>query len=107
MPLGDSYGGECAADGGALIPIDTLRRCCNLGYARGACERAGRIDADAVRFLIKSDRDGIIDVAWSLERNHHPLAVGSIAVAVDAPVSNDPLARQALAVVAAYSKRAR
>lgn len=77
-PLGDAYGGECAAAPGSLIPIDTLRRCCNRGYARGVCERAARAEADAARFMIKADEAGVIEVAWSLERNHHPVAVGKL-----------------------------
>src|SRR3954462_13919525 len=78
--LGDLYGGECAADAGALIPVDTLRACCNAGYARGTCERAARSDSDAVRFLIKVNTQSVIDVAWSIERNHHPVAVGTTQV---------------------------
>jgi hypothetical protein len=104
MPLGDSYGGHCAADAAALIPIDTLRRCCNLGYARAVCQRAAGIDADATGFLIKSDHDGVIEVAWSLERNHHPLATGNVQITAATPASDDPLARQAAALVTTYTR---
>jgi hypothetical protein len=99
--FGDFYGGECKAQPAALIPVDTLRRCCNAGYARAACEHAAQADADAFRFLIKSDRDGVVGVAWSSERNHHPVAVGTLLVS--GPGSSvDPLERQARACAATY-----
>jgi hypothetical protein len=101
MPLGDVYGGQCAADPGALIPIDTLRKCCNFGYARAACERAATAEPDAARFLIRADRDGTVEVAWSLERNHHPVAVGVMQL-TGAGASEDPLERQARACAASW-----
>jgi len=104
-PLGDFYGGECAAEAGA-IPDDVLRRCCNTGYARGACARAAQSDADAFRFLIKANRGGVVDVAWSSERNHHPVAVGTLAVN-PAPDTTEtgPLERQARTCAAAYLRQ--
>jgi hypothetical protein len=105
-PLGDLYGGKCAADADALIPLDVLRRCCNAGYARDTCERAAQSDTDAFRFLIKAAHGGIIDVAWSSERNHHPVAVGTLAVnsaASEAALS--PLERQASAYASAFVRQ--
>jgi hypothetical protein len=108
MPLGDLFGGECAAENGALIPVDVLRRCCNAGYARGFCPRAAQAEADAFRFFIKANRDGVIDVAWSSERNHHPVAVGSLSVNPAADAANsEPLERQARAYVANYLRQIR
>ena len=43
-------------------------------------QHAAQSDADAFRFLIKSNRDGVVEVAWSSERNHHPVAVGTLTV---------------------------
>lgn len=97
----DLHGGECAAQPGASIPIDTLRRCCNNGYARAVCGHAAQSDADAFRFLIKSHRDGAVGVAWSIERDHHPVAVGTLLV-TNAVASEGPLERQARACVQAY-----
>jgi hypothetical protein len=99
----DLYGGECAAQAGELIPVDVLRQCCNAGYARDFCLRAARSDADVFRFAIKANRDGVIDVAWSSERNHHPVAVGTLAVdcRTDATEAG-PLERQARVYAAAY-----
>jgi hypothetical protein len=99
----DLYGGECAAETGALIPVDVLRHCCNAGYARDSCQRAAQSDADAFRFLIKAHCDGVVDVAWSSERNHHPVAVGFLTV--DCRTSSTqigPLEHQARACAAAY-----
>jgi hypothetical protein len=105
-PLSDIYGGECAAEVGVLIPVDVLRRCCNTGYARGSCPRAAQSDADAFRFLIKSNREGVVDVAWSSERNHHPVAVGNLAVDGAMPATGcGPLERQARAYAALYLRQ--
>ena len=80
-----------------------MRQCCNAGYARDCCQRAAQSGADVFRFAIKANRDGVIDVAWSSERNHHPVAVGTLAVdcrtgAADA----GPLERQARVYAVAY-----
>jgi hypothetical protein len=100
----DLQGGECATQPGALIPLDTLRRCCNTGYARATCEHAAQSDADAFRFLIKSNCDGVVGVAWSIERDHHPVAVGTLLVTGTAAVEG-PLERQARACAAAYFRQ--
>lgn len=100
----DLYGGECAADPGAMIPADKLRRCCNAGYARGCCAHAAQSESDAFRFAIKGNRDGAIDVAWSSELNHHPVAVGTLTVDVATPDS-EPLARQARVYAMAYLRQ--
>jgi hypothetical protein len=103
-PLSDLYGGECAAEAVALS-FDTLL-CCNAGYARGSCRRAAQSEADAFRFSIKANHDGVVDVAWSSERNHHPVAVGILAVdcKTDA-IPTGPLERQARAYASAYLRQ--
>ena len=105
MPLGDLYGGQCAAAPDALVPVETLRRCCNKGYARGTCERAASAEADAARFLVKANRGGTIEVAWAIERNHHPVAVGTIEVNSAATPDQSPLERQARACATAYLRQ--
>jgi hypothetical protein len=105
-PLSDLYGGECAAEVGALIPTDILRQCCNSGYARDTCPRAAQSDADAFRFLVKANRNGVIDVAWSSERNHHPVAVGTLVVdCKTCTTQTGPLERQARAYAVAYLRQ--
>jgi hypothetical protein len=106
MPLGDVYGGTCAAASGAALPDDKIRRCCNVGYARATCEQARLSPADAARFLVKADRGGTVEVAWSLERHHHPVAVGTLQVAVGATdAAAAPLELQARACAASYLRR--
>ena len=101
--FGDLYAGECAAGIAEAIDGDILRRCCNAGYARGSCTRAAQSEADAFRFLVKADRDGVIDVAWSSERNHHPVAVGTLSVNVAGSTNEGgPLEHQARVYAAAY-----
>jgi len=102
LPPGDLHAGECAGAAGRPIPMETLRRCCNIGYARGECERAAGLDADANRFLVKSDSGGSIEVAWSTERDHHPVAVGILHLTPGAAASQIPLERQAAACAETY-----
>ena len=105
-PFGDLYGGECAAAAGAQVPADVLRHCCNAGYARGSCARAAQSDADAFRFLIKANRGAVIDVSWSSERNHHPLAVGTLPVNCSADArESGPLELQARAFAVEYLRQ--
>jgi hypothetical protein len=97
--LCDLYSGTCAAEAGAPISADLLRSCCNNGYARDLCARAAQSDADAFRFLVKADSRGAVDVAWSSERNHHPVAVGTLSfphrALKMAAANSTPLERQA------------
>ena len=104
MPLGDAYGGACAASGSA-IEHDKIRRCCNIGYARTTCEQAGHSPADAARFLVTADRGVVIEVAWSLERDHHPVGVGTLQVAVGGGDAVTPLEFQARACATSYLRR--
>jgi hypothetical protein len=75
-PLGDVYAGRCAASPGADVEPDTLRRCCNPGYARRRCDRAAQAESDAVRVMVRADDGRQVQVAWAIERDHHPVAVG-------------------------------
>jgi hypothetical protein len=106
-PLGDLYGGQCAAEPAAVIEPETLRRYCNFGYARGCCPRAAQSDSDAARFMIRGARGSIVDVAWAVERNHHPVAVGRMEIETADPApASDLLARQAHACASAYARQA-
>lgn len=106
MPLGDLYDGTCAADPLFAIPADTLRRYCNFGYARGYCGLASQSDADATRFLVTAGRAGMVEIAWAVERNHHPVAVGTMEIDTSfAAALADPLKCQARACAAAYARR--
>jgi len=106
MPLGDAYGGACAGASGSAIEHDKIRRCCNIGYARATCEQARHSSADAARFLVTADRGAIIEVAWSLERDHHPVGVGTLQVVLDGiDALEAPLERQARACATSYLRR--
>ena len=104
-PLGDLHAGFCAADLDAVIDPAVLRHCCNRGYARVRCPRAATTEVDAVRFLIRSDQNGAVEVAWAQERDHYPFAVGSQIYSGDLAVSTRPLDRQIAAYVACYLRQ--
>ena len=114
--LGDYFAGECSSGAGEAIPPETLRVCCNRGYARNSCTRAAEAEADCIQFVVRADRDGEIELGWAIERNHHPVAVGSVvlpkavlpetvltgAMAPETP--STPLEFQALAFGEAYRR---
>lgn len=109
-PLGDLYSGNCAAAPDAEIQPDTLRRCCNLGYARRHCNRAAQADSDAIRVLVHADDGRSVQVAWAVERDHHPVAVGVETVEVvageTAPAGGETaLAAQVRACAASYARQ--
>ena len=107
-PLGDLYGGQCAAELTGVIDPETLRRYCNFGYARGHCPRAAQSDADATRFMVRSAQGSVVEIAWAVERNHHPVAVGRMEIETAGPVAGDDvLARQAHACARAYTRQTR
>ena len=57
-------------------------------------------DAETCRFLIKSVQNGVIEVAWSKERDHHPVAVGTVQLRSGiAPADDDPVTLGAHACV--------
>ena len=104
-PLGDLYAGTCAEAPDAEIDDAILRRCCNTGYARAECPRAARAEVDAARFLIRSDRDGIVEVAWAQERDHHPFDVGTKLYSPELAASPAPLDRQIAAYATCYLRQ--
>ena len=71
VPLGAMFEGTCDNQG-AGEP-----RLCNFGYARGLCaEFPGASTADAVRFSVLGNADGIVKIVWILEKEHAPLEHG-------------------------------
>jgi hypothetical protein len=105
MPLGDLYGGHCAAEPSLVIEPEILRLYCNFGYARGCCARAVQSDADAVRFMVSGAAGSTVTIAWAVERNHHPVAVGFTEIETGLAPAEDLLARQAHACARAYVRR--
>ncbi len=94
------FDGGCASDPGVVIPAETLASCCNRGYARALCLRAEHIVPDAFRFLVKSCSFAGVEIAWSSERDHHPLEVGTLFLSGAMTGGEAPLERQAKACAA-------
>ncbi len=103
-PLGALFAGFCAAAPDAPIDDTLLRTGCNQGYARNRCPAAADSPIDAARFRIKSHTAGVIEVAWSQERDHHPVAVGNLQLR-EHPISTNPLEQQARACIAVYLRK--
>lgn len=113
LPLGDAFAGTCCAVPGQPWQPDPAiaRPLCNLGYARGRCDRfPADAGPDAVRFTIRRDEGTLLHLYYVLERDHHPFAHGaldftpataSFALAPPSPQLDD----QARAYVASYLRR--
>jgi len=113
LPLGDGYAGICRADpSNSFQPGEnSLRECCNLGYARQECERfPADSGPDAVRFAIASDTNGTIRILYVIEKDHRPYDHGSFEFARGERVflashPNQNLQRQAEAYLGSYLRR--
>ena len=108
--LGDLYGGECRA--GAWLPdARTVADRCNLGYARGFCDRFPVTGGpDAVRFSVSADDRLVIRILYSIERDHHPLSSGALefSTATGAfAAAPEAVERLAAAYVRSYLRRTR
>jgi hypothetical protein len=115
LPLGDVWMGVCrAAPDLPWQPDPAISgTLCNLGYARGQCDRfpAGN-GPDAVRFTITADRGSSLGLYYVLERDHHPFAHGPLeyspaAAAFSPPLSDASLDIQARAYITSYLRRRR
>ena len=97
LPLGDAWGGVCVSGCDWAPPEATQREVCNIGYARGRCDRfpAERV-ADAVRFSAAGDR-----LVYILEKDHAPVEHGEIDSATD---PREPLASQARAFAESWRR---
>jgi hypothetical protein len=105
MPLTGLFSGNCSADTGAAVPIEVLRHCCNAGYARTSCPRAAMIESDSAQFLVRSDDGTVIEVAWAIEKNHHPVAVGTLQVSAAEHPPEETLQHQARAFAMNYTRQ--
>jgi hypothetical protein len=112
LPLGDAWTGVCRAISETADMRD-FRPVCNLGYARGECERFPAAPGpDAVRFTISDDTGARIRLHYVLERDHQPFAHGRIEYSADSqtlsPEPTDGMTgRQARAYLTAYLRRKR
>lgn len=112
LPLGDAWSGLCRAVPGPDWPATEITRpLCNLGYARGLCDRFPAGDGpDAVRFTIAADTGASLRLYYVLERDHHPFAHGPLeyspaARTFAAPSPEESLSAQARAYIASYFRR--
>lgn len=76
LPLGGGFAGICRARGGEEYrPLEFSQLdCCNLGYAAaGGCDRfPGDGAAEAVRFTVMRDADGLVAIQYVVERGYLP-----------------------------------
>jgi hypothetical protein len=113
LPLGDDWVGLCRARAGQAWEPDeaSLATLCNLGYARGFCQRFPADEGpDAVRFTISRDDGRSVGVYYVVERDHHPFAHGGLefsraAAAFTVTPAAEILHRQARAYVTSYLRR--
>jgi hypothetical protein len=114
LPLGALWAGVCRAGAAESGPPEeaSVRRLCQLGYARDNCFRfpANDAGADAVRFTISRDDGQLLLLHYVLERDHHPYAHGSLEYQrgserlVRAP-QNEIVRRQAEAYITSYLRQ--
>ena len=78
LPLGAGWSGSCTAPGheGTKPGTDELKTGCNLGYAKSCSRLPEERQADAVRFVLGEERDGVLRVLFACERNFLPAAHG-------------------------------
>ena len=74
LPLGEPCRGECTAGPSPFEPpLDRLRELCNLGYARGRCERfPADAPSDAVRFSVAGTDAGRVSFVLIFEADYSP-----------------------------------
>jgi len=73
LPLGAAYAGRCTASN--VMPEGDTLHDCNLGYAECAHLPADRV-ADAVRFLIRREQQGLLTLHYLCEAAHAPVSNG-------------------------------
>jgi len=80
LPLGAGWSGTCTAPGheGARPNADELTSSCNLGYAKTCSRLPAERHADAVRFALGEERDGILHVLFVCERSYLPASHGEL-----------------------------
>jgi hypothetical protein len=80
LPLGAGWAGTCTAPGhdGTRPSESELTSGCNLGYAKTCSRLPADRHADAVRFALGEDRDGIVRVLFLCERASLPAGHGEL-----------------------------
>lgn len=80
LPLGGGWSGACTAPGheGLRPSDDELKSGCNLGYAKTCNRLPAERHADAVRFALGEERDGVLRVLFACERDYLPASHGEL-----------------------------
>jgi len=80
LPLGSGWAGTCTAPGheGVRPGEEELKSSCNLGYAKACSRLPAERHADAVRFALGEERDGILRVRFVCERAYLPAGHGEL-----------------------------
>jgi hypothetical protein len=79
LPLGAGWSGTCTAPGHEGTPSEEeLKSGCNLGHAKKCRRLPAQRHADAVRFALGEERDGILRVLFCLEREYLPVGHGEL-----------------------------
>jgi hypothetical protein len=80
LPLGAGWTGTCTAPGheGARPSDEELKSCCNLGYAKACSRLPAARHADAVRFALGEESDGVLRVLFVCERDYLPASHGEL-----------------------------
>jgi len=80
LPLGAGWSGHCTAPGhdGVRPGAEELKTGCNLGYARTCSRLPAERHADAVRFALGEERDGVLHVLFVSERDYLPAGHGEL-----------------------------
>jgi hypothetical protein len=80
LPLGAGWSGTCSAPGhaGARPSADELTSGCNIGYAKTCCRLPSERHADAVRFALGEERDGLLRVLFVCEKAYLPASYGEL-----------------------------
>ena len=80
LPLGAGWTGTCAAPGyeGAQPSDEEIKSGCNMGYAKTCHRLPANRSADAVRFALGEERDGVLHVLFACERSYLPAGHGEL-----------------------------
>jgi hypothetical protein len=79
LPLGAGWSGICTASPQAPRPLEgELKSACNLGYATNCPRLPAERHADAVRFAMGEEADGLLRVRYAMERAHAPAGHGEL-----------------------------
>jgi hypothetical protein len=80
LPLGAGWTGTCSAPDhqGARPGDDELKSSCNIGYAKSCVRLPVNRHADAVRFAVGEERDGVVRILFVCERSYLPASHGQL-----------------------------